>query len=384
MLASFALLPLILAGAAEPGDVAQRVDAVLERLARTERNAEAALDELDELGPAALPALRERAAAASETGERRAVLRALERLGAGVDLPLALAVAGREPELAPELERTACALLSGDATATRHLGTAFLAAPADLAAALARAAGASRSRAALDALTELLGRRPELDALLLIQVGQLARAAHVPPGERVCSQVRSYLKQPDEQLVRSAALTLGDLGDDGSVADLIHLLRDERPVIRETSLWALRRATDLPLSGDAGRWDAWLQEEERWHAQRAPQVYAQLRHRDPAQVIGALHELGRRRFRCREIALQVHPVLAHAAPDARRQACRTLGRLGARDSVPALLPLLADRDAAVTEAALEALRELTDVELEPDPIAARQALREAGYGDLLE
>jgi HEAT repeat protein len=399
ILALWALLAPGAARPAVPPDV-QEVAALLHRAAEQRPAASEALTAaLAALGPAALPdlfavlahglapdepidSLEEQAlletlvsfgapplrafldqrlgATAVSPEERDAMLDLLARFGTGRDVSLARRVieAGDVRGLELTLEVSLGALLRRDERGVEPVRRWLEQAPLELAGSLVRALGASGSSLALSALTDLLGREPDLDPALVAEIGRLAESAPKPLDAAITSALALALEGDDVQLQREAALALGRAQDFGSCELLVALLEHENRGLREAALWSLERSTGLSFRGDVRRWATWLRGERGWFEQELPGLAADLSAPEARIALRALGEISVHRYRRHELAQELALALEHEAPEVRVHACLTLGRLSSSAALPGLLAALEDPDRRVAMAAYAALRQL--------------------------
>jgi len=180
--------------------------------------------------------------------------------------------------------------------------------------------------------------------------------------------LRLYLSHADPAVRRSAAAGLERLQDASSCRLLITLLQDESAAVRRTGLWALRRLSGVPLDGEAGPWQAWLDEQEGWWRRESDRLAARLDSGEEAQVLDAIRRFSERPFYRHEIALLLAGALDHERSDVRLVACDALRRLRSSAAVPALAAQLYGSDEEVRQSAWRALCELTGEDL---PLDAR-------------
>ncbi len=187
--------------------------------------------------------------------------------------------------------------------------------------------------------TPLLTRLVLVSILVLLSACDLAEPPRRP--EAIVPHLESLLEDVDPEVRRTAAESLGKLGQPGSAEALVRALNDPDPSVRRISAWALGRleqaAMDRILSSLADRlYDS--SEQVRLSA---------------AQAIG---ELGATDTILEQLAQ------ALKAPDVtiRRAAVLALLSLDAPSAYPALIEALRDEDAFVRQGAVAALGELAD------------------------
>jgi HEAT repeat protein len=182
----------------------------------------------------------------------------------------------------------------------------------------------------------------------------------------VAARLRAALEHADAGLRAAAARALGRLRDSSSVPSLIGRLEDSAPAVQRAARWALRECSGQDLASGE-EWQRWLAAEREWWQEVGQRRLQAL---DPADSSGwapALRELTAHPFVREPVAEALAERLGELGPELQVLACSTLGRLGARTAVPALIELLFEKDAVVREAAWEALRELTGQDLPAEP-----------------
>jgi len=240
--------------------------------------------------------------------------------------------------------------------------------PKEQACDLVRALSAvGRGEEALELFAGLLGRREELDRVLLQAIGAIGPGVPRPADERSLERVRGFLSERESSDVRVAAIrAAGSLDDFEVVPELIAWLEHEEEPIREASSGALELIACRRFGLDPARWSTWLAAEGSWYRESLPDLIRELDSGDPASVGRALNDICQRTYRRHELALEVTRLLEDPVPDTRREACLALERLGSPASVEALVPLLEDPDLAVAEAARSALHRITGSEVSPE------------------
>jgi HEAT repeat protein len=226
--------------------------------------------------------------------------------------------------------------------------------------------GRSRQAAALDQLAAVLGRDPDLDGLVLTQMGRLGGLADPLEAWDVCYAVRGFLDDRRTGVRREAIVTLGKLRDGEATPQLLALLDDEQAGLRKSALWALKEITGIDLGEDPARWRAWYREELVWWEQDYPGVVEVLRHGSPEEIGPAVATLTLKRLFRNSIADDLKQLLSHEAPELRVRACVALRELGSHVPVVDLTAALNDPDEKVRAAALDALRAITGLDLPAD------------------
>ena len=334
--------------------------------------AEALFGALDRFGSAPLVEATEHAVEGAPSASMRLVLlEVLGRHGTPRELELATRAAtsavgtlDRPHELA--LEDTVARILSRDPDGCAPLEFLIRRSEPQLAASLAMAAADTCTPQALEMVVDLLGMEPELDLVLLTQVGRLAASAKRPIDLYCNDSTREYLTAREPQLLRAAALACGRLEDPDAMDPLIELLEHADRSVRDAAHWSVKHMSGLDMPPEPARWRAWLAGERAWREGEARQLLRQLEHEDPARVVNALHELSRRRYQRDELAAEVAVALDDRRVSIRRATCEALGVLGSTVAVPVLLRCLDDPEYGVRHVAWETLRGLTRAELPED------------------
>jgi len=229
---------------------------------------------------------------------------------------------------------------------------------------LARAGPAS-----MDVLAALLGRQPDVDGLVLMELGRLSARGAGLADELLRSRVRDRLRAANPVHVRQAITIVGNLRDGAAIDTLVDLLRTESGDVRPRAHEALRAITGLRMKPEYEVWYAWWRAESEWLASSAPDLFVDLHAADPAVVVAALLEIGQHRAHREILAREVTAVLARPEPELASMAASLLGRLAVRRSIPDLREGLASNEPAVRESCVAALRRLTGKDLPADPAA---------------
>jgi HEAT repeat protein len=238
------------------------------------------------------------------------------------------------------------------------LGTAITRSSPDVARALVQALGLAGRAEGLELLGSLLGDSSELDADIVMQLGLLGARLPNAVDPSTTAEVRSFLWSNDPGLVRTSLIAVAQMRDDEAVPDLIELLADGEPAVRESAHWALQQITGLGLTAQPEHWRTWFEAEEAWFDDRAMDLRDQLGRASSKQVVSALCELARHRWRRHETATRIEKLLRHSDPALRALACIVLGQLGSNRSVEPLRGAVEDPDASVRQAAASALTAL--------------------------
>jgi HEAT repeat protein len=275
---------------------------------------------------------------------------------------------GLPPELRTGFESALAALLARDPSGMTRLPALFVESPAALGSAIAGALGRQPSAQATAVLAGLLGRKPGLDPLLLLRLAERGRPGVREVGD-VLERVRTYLGESDPSLLCAAIQALGRLGDEDSVEALIALLRRDDARVRASAIDALSRLTGLGHGSDPRRWAAWFEAESLWWERDASALLVHVERGRGLEFVRASRETLEHRLFPGRIARAFAQALGRAQAEEAELACQALARLRSPAGVPALVEALDHRDARVRNAAWKALRDITGVELPPDPTA---------------
>jgi hypothetical protein len=313
--------------------------------------------------------------------EREVALEILGEVGLREDLELALRLATPGPTegTPPSLRRALLDALAGmfgrDPPSVQLVRELFDRAGPGLLDALVISLERAETPQGLIVLAALLGRSPEMDALVLSAIARVGRALQQPVdlGARVV--VRGYLSNPDSALVQQATLAVAALGDDGATGDLIELLHSDDRSVRFNVHRALREITRLTLPPAAEAWEAWFAEESRWWEEDSTRVFADVRGGEPVAAARAVREILRHRLGRHDLAQALRPCLSRPEPDLARMACAALGQLGSRAVQMPLVACLERPEEPVRQAAWKALRDVTGLDLPLEPQRWRAALR---------
>ena len=331
----------------------------------------------------AMERLRTAAKPADAPRRRAAVISALGAVGGpeAVDVMLDLvAIKAGSPsketgrDVAVSLEDALARGLDADPATVERVSRRWNGLPADLRRATLRTAALLGTAPAADLVANVIEGDPENSLHALAEVPRIARAASPEAKERLTRFAAEKITDTWYAGRGEAARALGHLRAEGSVPALFDLLAGENDAEREAALWSLRTITGLGFDAHPAAWRFWYEEESSWVRTDGVHAEERLADRDPAvatewlRKIGTLH-LGRERWAVRAAAALRHPL-----PIVRAAACRTLRDLGSPEVAGRLADALEDSAQEVRDAALEALRALTGIDLPADSIRWRQRL----------
>jgi HEAT repeat protein len=164
-----------------------------------------------------------------------------------------------------------------------------------------------------------------------------------PTPERVLPRLLAVLKDPDPELRRTAAQSLGKLARKETVPALVEALRDPDAGVRRHAAWALGMIGEESVSPDRSPLGPLLFDPDPGVREAAAMALGQTG--DTQTGIELLSE------RLQE---------PHVAPDSKRLAAGALGAMEARSALVSLTKLLQDRDPLVRRWAVAALGEIAD------------------------
>lgn len=187
----------------------------------------------------------------------------------------------------------------------------------------------------------LLRKGAVLLALLLLGGAGCQAEAPVGDPQHVVARLVTLLQDPSQSVRRTAALSLGKIGNAAASAALVEALSDPDPQVREYSAWALGQIGEDVNDGTAVSLAGALGDERYSVKQAAAQALGKIGPRQP--VIAILTQ-----------------ALAVGESGSRRAAVEAFAQLEAKSAYPALREALTDPDPAVRQGALAALGELGD------------------------
>ncbi len=216
------------------------------------------------------------------------------------------------------------------------------------------------------ALSRLLGRAPEMDALIMVSITRCGSRTNPPVDPQIQSAVRAYLDGSDPRLALLAITAAGKLEDYDSVPYLIRLTEDGDANQRRCAYVALRDITGLTLRSEADLWGRWYRTETEWWERRAQACFAALTNGANADIAGAINEISLRRLRRHDLARELVACLDREEEELVALTCRALGHLGSRTVVFDLIDCLEPTGTDVSWAAWRALTAITGQELPPE------------------
>jgi HEAT repeat protein len=336
-----------------------------------------------------LAELRQSCAADASLSRRLVGLRVLERQASARAVPTWLALAGafeplerRSALVAEPLRRALARILGAGDEAPRALEGLLRELDPGLFPVLVDAlAGARRPEGAriLVRLCELRP-EPEVERAALAAATALAAEGDATLCLEVGLAVRERLLAADPALRAQAAESALRIGEQEAVPALIELLEDDERRVQRQARASLEGLTGQRLGYAAEPWRRWYAEQERWLAQEGEHLLASLDGGSRAEAARALGELGQRRLFRDELVEPLAGALERPEAELVVAACAALQQLGSPRAALRLVDRLDDSDERVREAAWQALRALTRVELPQDSEPWRRLLERRGAG----
>lgn len=183
--------------------------------------------------------------------------------------------------------------------------------------------------------------------------------------------------QPDPhrtEWTRAVLYALGELDEGESLDVLVDALGDTKVGLRDAAEWSLQKISGMTHSGDSDFWKSWRRRELQWMDRGRARCRSAFDSSDVGAIVQALREYsGRRLFRS-ELVRDVVALLERPQSAVQELACATLGELGSRAAVPALVQALASARPAVAEAAWRALTNIAGCEVPREAEAAHALL----------
>ena len=315
-------------------------------------------------------------------GAPLAAVRALGAIGGAGDLLQVAELAprqGRGQPLLPEARtalRDACAsVLSRDPRGYAALADLVRRSDAEVGRALLESLGSRRNPRALPVLLAAARAKSELGPQAAARAAACGGSTDPTLDRDFCAWALAALPSARPEFARSLLQALGSVDDGTLVPEMIARLADADAGVRDSALWALRKTSRLGLPADATSWTTWFHAEADWHEKARPALKADLESGDLAKAALALRAYAEHRTRRSELASDVARALGNSTPELRRLSCEILGQLGSPSACSALVERLTDEDEGVREAAYQALREVTGLDLPREPTSLREVLR---------
>jgi len=227
-----------------------------------------------------------------------------------------------------------------------------------LATCVLRGLGELRTGPAVELLGSLYGRRPALDVFLLTQLRAGAAEGRLYDTDELCGRLTRDLRAREVPRAAAAATTLGVLGDDRAVGELIALLEHEALEVRLAARGALTHITGFGFGDDDARWRRWFAGEEAWWHDRGDVVIDRLERSHGRSFTRAVVEALERRTQRGRLARSLAGRLEDRETDLVVTTCRALTQMDSLEAVPALIATLDSEHGEVRAAVHAALRAL--------------------------
>lgn len=283
---------------------------------------------------AAATVLDRRWIAGSSVARRLRLLEVLREVGAAPCVPLFVDLcAGLLPALESSpatlrlAEESVAAMIRRDDRTVDRLGRHWRRIPVRVAALLVTGIAASRDRAAIAMLGDVLGRDG------ITPAGALALAAAsaedgIVLGDRILERIRDLLENREGECRARAAAALGMVHDRGSVEALVLALEDPDGIVQEAAEEALKAIAGRRDLRDIAGWEGWAASEAAWWTASGASWISDLEDGDvPAFSAAVRLSLSHPAFR-REFAEAIAPRLDDLDPGVRSLALVTLKHLG--------------------------------------------------------
>lgn len=299
----------------------------------------------------------------------------LAQVGTGRELPLVLDLGtpagpagGDHDEPAPGLRAALVSVLRRDAQAFRVLrGEAAAQLTASVVHELLAALVEVGDVHALNAIGDLLGAGQADELEVLDALAQVGRTLAPPFDPYLLRKLQQRTDDGDPERCARVVRVLEALGDEASIPRLLELLQSSDAIVRGAAHAALKGLTGLGFSCDPRRWQVWHAEELRWWEDDSARVLADLQSADEPLVVAALAQVVTRRLHRTLLAREVACLLGSDSALLRRLACSSLAQLASAAPAHELVQRLDDVDPSVSLAAHQALVQIFDQPLFPDP-----------------
>lgn len=302
-------------------------------------------------------------------------------MGRAEDVGFLLELAPESPLVGGVFESSLVELLRHDAAAYSELASRWHTLSEELLAACLRAVASAKDRAGLAFLDEVMHWEADSRASIATCVQQLGRAYNDDVNSSLGWYLEDLLTNELSSVRCTAAQALASLRHEPAIPALISALERIEDVTdargdreRQSLQFALRAITGLSFPPRPKLWRLWLQDEERWILDDAPEVFVLLEDPDPAVVIGALNALGHRRYSRDEIATRCRPLLKHEDLDVAKRTCGVLIELDSLKAVGSLYWVLEEGPDELAHEAWLALRAITGLDLPLDAKLWRDAI----------
>lgn len=225
------------------------------------------------------------------------------------------------------------------------------------------------------ALADLLGRRAELDGVLLRSLAELLPGLSLRTVGHVAQRTERYLRADDPQLRRDAIRAAGRTGQGRLAIQLLPGLESEHRGVRAAAHEALVLLSGQPFPAEPRRWQAWLEREEAWYREELERVLGDISSGRAPTVMAGLGELLAHPLYRQEALPELERLVLDGTATLRARGLHAIAQLGVVRDPGFLLPYLSDVRPEVRTAAWKALRATTGLELAEDVDAWTRALQ---------
>jgi HEAT repeat protein len=321
------------------------------------------------------------ASADTELQHRLASLRVLGRLGDARGLPLLCTLAAtfeprelRSPTVRGTVTLAVEAIVRTDGTAVPWLVRSVEELEPPLLRLLVEGALAAGRPSVSDFLLAALRTAPAEEPFLLGHLAELQARYAWRLGPEVAGALRGRLmaEQPDRR--RAAARAIARTGDTEAVPLLVGNLADPDASVRRSALEALRELTGQRSATSTEEWNTWLSAERAWWESEGDALLEDVASKDAGRVYPAVRTLARRPLHRHRVAAALSEVLAELPDELAAHLAGTMAELDSGHGVPGLVDLLFEGGVRGREAAWQALRSLTGLDLPAEPRLWESAL----------
>lgn len=232
---------------------------------------------------------------------------------------------------------------------------------------------AQQSTEALQAQAQILGSDEQINALVLIEMGQLAKTLPKPIEPRACERVRQYLGADSSAVLTEAIIAVRHMDDSESVPELIEVLQDGMPVHQAAAHQALTSITGQIHSARARTWRDWHRGSLDWWVGPAQESLRAIRGGSAASRSRILMELSKQRLHRHAISENLVSLLGSSDETLVTLTCAVLGHLGSRRATSGLIHALMRPSVDVKRAAYLALCSITGEDHGEDVDAWKEA-----------
>lgn len=242
-----------------------------------------------------------------------------------------------------------------------------------LATVVARAAAGLPNKLAVEFALDLLGRDDESDLALLQALARAPQHAALACDEAARALVRRSIDAADARVRRAAIDVCGRLADTSAIERLVAELEGDDPLLAHAAHRALIAIAGADHGPAAKSWELWIEAERSWKAREWESLVGQLSSGDRGRALAAMRELVSHPLHHDEVAVLLCERAEQGAELGRPQ-IEALSATQSALGLKLLVGALDTDDVEVAQAALAALRRLTGLALDADPVAWRALL----------